>query len=237
MEVRRRLIELARNLYWTWNSDVYGIFQDLNPQLWRELSRNPLAFLGHLSDEYLEDVTNIRELKSRITRAYYKLRDYLEDDDTWGGQHLLSLRSRPVAYFSAEFGLHESLPMYSGGLGVLSGDHLKAASDLDIPLIGVGLLYAMGYFRQSLDGYGRQQEHYFYEDVEHLPLEAALDPHGNPLRIILETSDENAIHIKVWTARVGRCRLILLDTNIAENSDENRKLTAQLYGGDDRVRI
>jgi starch phosphorylase len=237
VEIRRRLTELARNLYWTWHSDIYHIFQDLNPQLWRELSRNPLAFLDHLSDEYLEATTNILALKSRITRAFYTLRDYLEEEETWGRRNVRSLRLRPVAYFSAEFGLHESLPIYSGGLGVLSGDHLKAASDLDIPLIGVGLLYAKGYFSQSLDSHGWQQERYFDADVKRLPLEAALDTEGKPIRIVLETKDENAIHVRAWTARVGRGRLILLDTNIEENAEENRELTAQLYGGDQRVRI
>lgn len=237
MEIRHRLDELARNLYWTWHSEVYHIFQDLNPQLWRQLSRNPLAFLRALPDEYLQDRSKIMALRSRITRAYYTLRDYLEANATWGRQHVRSLRFRPVAYFSAEFGLHESLPIYSGGLGVLSGDHLKAASDLDIPFIGVGLLYANGYFSQKLDGNGWQQERYFDADVSSLPLEVARDLEGNPLRIVLETGGANHIHVRVWTARVGRCHLILLDTNDKENSEENRKLTAQLYGGDRRVRI
>ncbi len=237
MEIRHRLGELARNLYWTWHSEVYQIFQDLNPLLWRELSRNPLAFLSALPDEYLDDRTKIMALRSRITRAFYTLRDYLEDEDTWGRQHVRSLRLRPVAYFSAEFGLHESLPIYSGGLGVLSGDHLKAASDLDIPLIGVGLLYANGYFTQSLDHNGWQQERYFDADVASLPLENAVDGKGKPLRIALHTAGANTIHIEVWTAQVGRCQLVLLDTNVPENSEENRKLTAQLYGGDKQIRI
>ena len=237
MELRTRLIELARNLYWTWHADVYHIFQDLEPELWRSLSRNPLAFLDRLSDEFLEQRATTRALGSRITRAYYTLRDYLETENTWGRRNVRSLRIRPVAYFSAEFGLHESLPIYSGGLGVLSGDHLKAASDLDVPLIGVGLLYAKGYFNQSLDSNGWQQEHYFDADVELLPLEIANDYKGEPLKIVLETSNQQAIHVRVWTARVGRCRLILLDTNVEENTEEIRQLTAQLYGGDSGVRI
>jgi starch phosphorylase len=237
LEIRDRLNELARNLYWTWHSDVYHIFQDLDPDLWRKLSRNPVAFLESLSDEYLERRTEARALRSRITRSYYTLRDYLEADNTWGRQHVRSLRARPVAYFSAEFGLHESLPIYSGGLGVLSGDHLKAASDLDVPFIGVGLLYAQGYFSQTLDSNGWQQERYYDADVELLPLEAATDDRGVPIRVILETTNEDTIHVRVWTARVGRCRLFLLDTNVDENNEENRELTAQLYGGDNRVRI
>ncbi|NIM19168.1 MAG: alpha-glucan family phosphorylase [Candidatus Latescibacteria bacterium] len=236
VEIRDRLNELACNLYWTWHSEVYQIFQDLNPDLWRDLSRNPVAFLDRLSDEYLEERTNIMALKSRITRAYYTLRDYLEKEDTWGRQYVRSLRIRPVAYFSAEFGLHESLPIYSGGLGVLSGDHIKAASDLDVPLTGVGLLYAKGYFSQCLDINGWQQEHYFDADIKRLPLVAAADRDGKPLRIVLKTADD-AIHVRAWTAKVGRCQLVLLDTNVEDNSEVNRGLTAQLYGGDQRVRV
>jgi starch phosphorylase len=237
VEIRDRLNELGCNLYWTWHSDVYHIFQDLNPDLWRQMSRNPLAFLDRLSDEYLEERTKIMALKSRITRAYYTQRDYLEADDTWGRQYVRSLRVRPVAYFSAEFGIHESLPIYSGGLGVLSGDHLKAASDLDVPLIGVGLLYAKGYFSQHLDINGWQQERYFDADIKRLPLVAATDRQGRPLRIILQTADDDAIHVQAWTSKVGRCQLVLLDTNFEENSEHYRELTAQLYGGDQRVRI
>jgi starch phosphorylase len=237
LEIRDRLNELARNLYWTWHSEVYDIFQDLNPDLWREMSRNPLSFLGRLSDEYLDERTNILALKSRITRAYYTLRDYLEAKNTWGSHFVRSLRVRPVAYFSAEFGLHESLPIYSGGLGVLAGDHLKAASDLDVPLIGVGLLYAKGYFSQRLDINGWQQERYYDADIKRLPLVAATDEQGNPLRVVLETGDKDVIHVQAWTARVGRCHLVLLDTNFEKNTEQNRELTAQLYGGDQRVRI
>ncbi len=227
---------LARNLYWTWHSDVYHIFQDLYPDLWRKLSRNPVAFLAQLSDEFLENRSAARALDSHVTRAYYKLRDYLETEDTWGRRNVRALRVSPVAYFSAEFGLHESLPIYSGGLGVLSGDHLKSASDLDVPLIGVGLLYAQGYFNQSLDDSGWQKEHYFQADVEQLPLDIAADKDGKPLRIVLETG-AGLIHVRAWTAKVGRSRLILLDTNVEENTEEVRQLTAQLYGGDQRVRI
>jgi starch phosphorylase len=236
-ELRARLNELACNLFWTWHVEVRDIFRDLHPTLWKEKSYNPLSFLDSLSDEYLTDRIKIMALRSRITRAHYVLRDYLDDPDTWGHHHVRSLRVRPVAYFSAEFGLHESLRIYSGGLGVLAGDHLKAASDLDVPLIGVGMLYAKGYFNQTLNGEGWQQEHYFDADVARLPLELAHGPDGQPLRVVVTTNHEDAIHVQVWTARVGRCHLLLLDTNVDENTEENRELTAQLYGGDSRVRI
>jgi len=236
-EMRRRLGELARNLFWTWHAETREIFRDLSPSLWRDKKNNPIEFLDSLSDAYLEERTKVMALGSRITRAHYVLRDYLEGEATWGHQHVRSLRVRPVAYFSAEFGLHETIPVYSGGLGVLSGDHLKAASDLDVPLVGIGLLYAHGYFTQTLDVNGWQQEHYLDADVNHLPLEIASGSDGLPLRIVLKTHEEDDIQVQAWTAQVGRCRLILLDTNIDDNSEANRELTAQLYGGDNRVRI
>lgn len=228
---------LARNLYWTWHSDVYHIFEDLDPDLWKKLRRNPVAFLDHLPDDKLKRRASARALGAHITRAYYRLRDYLESEDTWGRRNVRTLRARPVAYFSAEFGIHEFLPIYSGGLGVLSGDHLKSASDLDVPLVGVGLLYAQGYFNQRLDSEGWQQESYFDADTEQLPLDIATGSDGTPLRIALEPNGQGPIHVQVWTAQVGRCRLVLLDTNVEENTEEVRRLTAQLYGGDQRVRI
>ena len=146
------------------------------------------------------------------------------------------LRPRPVCYFSAEFGLHESLPIYSGGLGVLAGDHLKSASDLGIPLVGVGLLYAQGYFRQTLDMNGWQQEHYLNADIELLPIESVSGPDGQRLLIGIETHT-GVLHARVWRVGVGRTTLYLLDSNVPENAESDRSLTARLYGGDARVRI
>ena len=141
-----------------------------------------------------------------------------------------------MAYFSAEFGLHESLPIYSGGLGVLAGDHLKSASDLGIPLIGIGLLYAQGYFRQTLDGDGWQQELYLNTDLELLPIEGVNGEDGKPLTIAIETAT-GVLRARVWRVEVGRTTLLLLDSNLPENSESDRALTARLYGGDARVRI
>ena len=146
------------------------------------------------------------------------------------------LRPRPVCYFSAEFGLHESLPIYSGGLGVLAGDHLKSASDLGIPLVGVGLLYAQGYFRQTLDSSGWQQELYLNVDLELLPIESVSGADGKPLLVAVATAT-GVLHARVWKVEVGRITLYLLDSNVPENSESDRSLTARLYGGDARVRI
>ncbi|HET6350453.1 MAG TPA: alpha-glucan family phosphorylase [Candidatus Krumholzibacteria bacterium] len=237
MEIRDRLNELARNLYWTWEPDVEHIFNDLDPDLWMALNRNPIALLATLPNDSIESKIRTSTLGATVTRAYYTLRDYLEQRHTWGSHYVRSLRVNPVAYFSAEFGLHGSLPIYSGGLGVLAGDHLKAASDLDVPIVGVGLLYEQGYFRQSLDADGWQQEHYSAVDLAQVPLEAARDSNGEPVRVIVEGAAGERIHIRVWLARVGRARLLLLDTNVDGNSDDVRKLTANLYGGDTRMRI
>ena len=139
-----------------------------------------------------------------------------------------------MAYFSAEFGLHESFPVYSGGLGVLAGDHIKSASDLDIPLVGVGLFYGQGYFRQHLDRDGWQCEEYIKTDIKQLPMEPAIGANGEPLTIEIETRG-TAIRAKVWRVKVGRCDLLLLDSDVAGNAPEDRDLTSRLYGGDERA--
>ncbi len=175
-------------------------------------------------------------LHSRINYAYRRQREYLEADRTWGARHAGVLRPRPVAYFSAEFGLHESIPIYSGGLGVLAGDHIKSASDLDIPLVGVGLFYGQGYFRQRLDPNGWQQEEYLETDVNQLPMEPAIGTNGEPVTVQIETRS-GSIRAKVWRMKVGRCDLLLLDSNVEGNAPEDRELTSRLYGGDGRVRI
>ncbi len=236
MEIRKRLRELARNLYWTWHPELIKIFRDLDPQLWREVEHNPVEFLNRLEEEELDDRASSVALDARISRAFYQMQEYLGQEGTWADRYASPLISRPVAYFSAEFGLHESLPIYAGGLGVLAGDHLKAASDLGVPLIAVGLFYAKGYFHQRLDENGWQQEEYLPSNVNHLPLDPAKDGGGNPIQVQVETS-ESTIHAQIRTAMVGRNRLILLDTDVESNSDEDRALTAALYGGDHWMRI
>ena len=153
-----------------------ALFRELDPALWRKVDHNPVEFLKRLPVEQLERRAAEMALDSRIDYAFRRLAEYLQDTDSWGSVHASILRPRPVAYFSAEFGLHESLPIYSGGLGVLAGDHLKSASDLGIPLIGVGLLYAQGYFRQTLDANGWQQELYLNADPDLLPIESVTGP-------------------------------------------------------------
>ena len=231
-----RLRELARNLWWTWQSQVINLFRDLDPVLWRTTDHNPVEFLKKISPEALEKRAAEMALHSRIDYAFRRLHDYLKNDDSWGATHAASLRSRPVAYFSMEFGLHESLPIYSGGLGVLAGDHLKSASDLGIPLVGIGILYDQGYFRQSLDDKGWQVETYLKANPEILPIEPVRAADGQALMISIDTN-AGTLRARVWRVEVGRTILYLLDSNVEGNSESDRALTARLYGGDARVRI
>ncbi|MGB0033040.1 MAG: alpha-glucan family phosphorylase [Candidatus Sulfotelmatobacter sp.] len=233
---QERLWSLARNLWWSWDHDTASLFRDLDPVRWRQLNQNPVSLLAELPLAKLERRAAELVLHSRINYAYRRLREYLHADRTWGTRHAGVLRPRPVAYFSAEFGIHESLPVYSGGLGVLAGDHIKSASDLAIPLVGVGLFYGQGYFRQRLDRDGWQQEEYLETDVNQLPLELAIGKNGRPVAVQIGTRN-GSIHAKVWRVAVGRCDLFLLDSDVEGNAPDDRKLTSRLYGGDARTRI
>ncbi len=233
---QERLWALARNLWWIWDHDSNSLFHELDPVRWRELNQNPIALLNEMPLSVLERRARELVLHSRINYAYRRQQEYLQADRTWGSKHAGILRPRPVAYFSAEFGLHESIPVYSGGLGVLAGDHIKSASDLDIPLIGIGLFYSHGYFRQWLDRSGWQQEEYLLTDLSQLPMEPAIGANGAPVNVEIVTRG-SAIRAKVWRVKVGRCDLLLLDSNVEGNAPEDRELTSRLYGGDARVRI
>ena len=183
------------------------------PLLWRRVDHNPVEFLKRLPAEQLERRAAELALDSRIDYAFRRLSEYLRDTDSWGSVQGIGFAAAAGCYFSAEFGLHESLPIYSGGLGVLAGDHLKSASDLGIPLVGVGLLYAQGYFRQTLDSSGWQQELYLNADLELLPIESVAGPDGKPLLVAVETTT-GVLHARVWRVEVGRTTLLLLDSNV-----------------------
>jgi starch phosphorylase len=163
---QERLWALARNLWWSWDHNSTSLFHDLDPDQWRKLNHNPIVLLASLALPEIDRRATQLVLHSRINYAYRRQREYLMGEHTWGETHAGVLRARPVAYFSAEFGLHESMPIYSGGLGILAGDHIKSASDLGIPLVGIGLFYGQGYFKQRLDGDGWQQEEYIENDAE-----------------------------------------------------------------------
>jgi glycogen phosphorylase len=233
---QERLWSLARNLWWSWDHDCISLFHDLDPVRWAEVNQNPVALLSQMPLATIERRASELLLHSRINYAYRRQQEYLQASHTWGANHAGVLRPRPVAYFSAEFGLHESLPIYSGGLGVLAGDHIKSASDLDIPLIGIGLFYGQGYFRQYLDKSGWQQEEYLHTDVNLLSMEPAIGKSGEQVMVRIDTRG-SYIQAKVWRVSVGRCDLLLLDSNVEGNVPEDRELTSRLYGGDKRVRI
>ena len=233
---QERLWALARNLWWSWDHDCISLFRELDPVRFRELDNNPISLLQEMPLAEIERRAGELMLHSRINYAYRRQQEYLQADRTWGASHAGVLRPRPVAYFSAEFGLHESIPIYSGGLGILAGDHIKSASDLNIPLIGIGLFYGQGYFRQRLDSTGWQQEEYRLTDISQLPMEPAIGRDGIPVTIQIDTRG-GSIRAKVWRVKVGRCDLLLLDSNVEGNAPEDRELTSQLYGGDGRVRI
>ena len=233
---QERLWALARNLWWSWDQDSPSLFLDLDPDRWQKLNHNPVALLAETPLAKIERRAAELVLHGRINYAYRRMQEYLEADRTWGARYAGILRPRPVAYFSAEFGIHESIPIYSGGLGILAGDHLKSASDLGIPLTGIGLFYGQGYFRQHLDNSGWQQEDYLQTDVNNLPMEVAIGASGEPVTVEIQTRS-GSIGAKVWRVKVGRCDLLLLDSDVEGNAPEDRELTSRLYGGDGRVRI
>lgn len=235
LPTRRRLEELARNLWWTWQPEVIELFRDLDPGRWRDGNHNPLGVLVELNDDELRKRVVEHSLEARLNFHYRRLQDYLAGE-AWCHEHAAALLTEPIAYFSAEFALHESLPLYSGGLGVLAGDFLKGASDLGVPVVGVGLYYANGYFRQHLDEAGWQRETYTIELDQNLPIVRAAAADGTALTIQVQCGRER-LHAGVWLAHVGRVRLLLLDTNVSANDPALRDLSSRLYGGDEITRI
>ena len=232
-----KCMALASNLWWAWNPEVINLFRDLDPIRWRQLDHNPIALLKEFTPARLESRATEMVLYSRIHHAYRQLKAYVSSNrPTWATTHAGVLGAKPVAYFSAEFGIHESVPIYSGGLGVLSGDHIKSASGLGVPLVAIGLFYDQGYFKQRLDEEGYQVEEYMDTRVDNLPLKPVLDDNGQHLTISTDTRTGKLL-ARVWLMFVGRVRLYLLDCDVEGNSPEDRSLTSRLYGGDERTRI
>ena len=231
-----KLEQLTQNLWWTWKPEVRTIFRDLDLDLYHKVHQNPMSVLKEIEPAELDQRAADVDIPARADRALRQLHEYLTTVTTWGLTHAGAMRSRPVAYFCMEFGIHESLPIYSGGLGILAGDHLKAASDLGVPLVGVGLLYHQGYTSQVLDSQLWQQDVTEPFDIADLPLVQAVDRHGEPVQVSVEMPGR-LVHASVLEVQVGRVRLILLDTRVKRNSAEDVALAARLYGGDQRTRI
>lgn len=234
-EVLQPLVELAHNVYYSWHFEVVELFIRLNPERWEESHQNPVMMLGLLSPQELQDAANDESFVASLNRAYKHFKKYM-DNSAWFAENHGESKDMLTAYFSMEYGLDVGLPMYSGGLGVLSGDHLKSASDLGLPLVGVGLLYKKGYFRQVLNLDGWQMELYPDNDWYNMP--ATLERNGDdlPLTVEIPLADET-ICARIWRVQVGRIPLYLLDTNIPDNQEKHRDITSKLYGGDKELRI
>jgi starch phosphorylase len=234
------LMEIAYNLRWSWHVEAQELFYRLDSRAWEEYYHNPVAMLGQLDQQKLEAAANDDGFIAQMTRVYEDLKSYMAKPGWWnktyGSQYGGDALHPLVAYFSAEFGITEALPIYSGGLGVLAGDHLKSASELDIPLVAVGLMYQQGYFRQRLNADGWQLELFPRNDFPNMPVELACDDKGNPIKFQVELPNRQT-QFQVWRTKVGRILLHLLDTNVPENTPEDRHITAQLYGGDQEMRI
>ena len=227
------LHDLALDLRWTWSHAADRLWRSLDPDAWAAAA-HPWMLLADVSEERLASLAGDQEAGREIRRLDAARRAYLADDGWLTRAHPGALRG--VAYFSMEFALGEALPLYAGGLGVLAGDYLKAASDLGVPAVGVGLLYQQGYFRQSIDASGWQHELYPYNDPSDLPIEPATAPDGRWLHVALEFPGR-VLQLRVWRARVGRALLYLLDTNDAANAPADRAITATLYTGDPHVQF
>ena len=229
------LQRIAYNLWWSWDPDAIALFKRLDIDLWNATRHNPVEMLGILQQTTLESLKQDEGFMAHLQMVDEKLTAYMSDK-SWFQKQYNGDTGLKTAYFSMEFGLHESLAVYSGGLGILAGDHLKSASDLGVPLVGVGLLYRQGYFRQYLNNEGWQQEIYPENDFYNLPLTLERDQLGRPLEVEL---DFGGHHFKahIWRVQVGRVPLYLLDTNLEENSTEDRLITSQLYGGNQEMRI
>lgn len=225
------LEEIARNLWLSWNFDAVMLFIRLDYDLWLKSQQNPARMLGMVSQERLEKMAADDSYLAALKDVYERFQHYKKRDTWYKGS-----RKDMIAYFSMEYGMDVSLPIYSGGLGILSGDHMKTSSDLGLPLVGVGLLYRQGYFKQYLNGDGYQQESYPENDWYNMPVERKLDKKGNPIKITVEAAGRIVV-AQIWEVKVGRSSLFLLDTNIEDNSPDLRDITASLYGGDRETRI
>ena len=231
-----KLSEIANNLWWSWNTEFLRLFKMIDRDLWETCEKNPVKFLKQVSQDRLEAVATNQEFLKEYDRLAKEFDDYVTSKNTWFSNKYPENKKDLIAYFSAEYGLDQTIPIYSGGLGILSGDHLKSASDLGIPLVAVGLLYKNGYFHQKINGYGDQETEYNNIDLSNLPINPVKDENGDELKIYVKF-EKRKIYLKVWQINVGRIKLYLLDSDIDENLPEDREVTLKLYGGDQEMRI
>ena len=231
-----KLSEISNNLWWSWNTEFLRLFKTIDNDLWETCEKNPVKFLKQVSQERLESVSKNVEFLKEYDKLARQFEDYMNSKNTWFANNYPENKNDLIAYFSAEYGLDRTIPIYSGGLGILSGDHLKSASDLGIPLVAVGLLYKNGYFHQKINGYGDQETEYINIELSNLPINPVKDKNGEDL-IIYVKFPKRRLYLKVWQINVGRIKLYLLDSDIEKNNPEDRDVTLRLYGGDQEMRI
>ena len=231
-----RLPDIAYNLWWSWNIDARMLFKRLDLTLWRSTQHNPVQMLQEISRERLESAARDSAFYRHYNKVLMKMDRELTNGHRWFPQLYPEHTDEPIAYFSAEFGLHNSLPIYSGGLGILSGDHTKEASDLGIPLVGVGFMYPQGYFRQRIPSHGWQEAVYEQIDMSEAPIRPVQDEHGNDIKVSVHLGD-SPVYARIWNVQVGSVDLYLMDTDVDDNDPWNRELSARLYSGDSDVRI
>ena len=231
-----KLSVIANNLWWSWNTNFLKLFKEIDIDVWERVGKNPVKFLKRVSQEKLEEAANNQEFLKQYDKFVKDFEDYIKSKNTWFSKKHPENEGDLIAYFSAEYGLDETIPIYSGGLGILSGDHLKSASDLGVPLIAVGLLYKNGYFWQTINGAGVQETEYRDLDIDDLPIIPVKDVEGKDLMISVELPKKK-LYLKVWEIKVGRVTLYLMDSDIDANIEEYRGITKTLYGGNQETRI
>ena len=230
------LLDIANNLWWSWNSEFLRLFKEIDSDLWETVGKNPVKFLKLVSQDKLEDIAKDEEFLAKYDEVVNHFNSYMQTKETWFSKNYPNNANDLIAYFSAEYGIDEIIPIYSGGLGILSGDHLKSASDLGLPFVAVGLLYKNGYFNQKIDGYGTQKTEYTNIDLDNLPILPVKDENGEDLIIDVDFPDRK-LYLKIWKIVVGRISLFLMDSDIDKNIAEDRVVTLRLYGGDQEMRI
>ena len=235
-ELTTGLNKLAHNIWWTWHQGAQEIFQELSPRGWQNLYHNAVAIMREVSDYELRIRLNDPDFAHRVREVLKEFDEYLNDQETWGRKNAPDLQKHPVAYFSAEFGFHETLPIAAGGLGILAGDHAKSASDLDIGFVGISLFYREGYFQQTINQDSWQTEYYTLLKPKNLPLDQVCNAKGEPLVCTVKIA-MSQVQFQVWRINVGRAPVYLLDTNLPENEPHFRDLTLRVYGGDSTTRI
>jgi starch phosphorylase len=236
-ELVKGLNKMARNLWWTWDQEAQELFEELSPRGWRNLYHNAVAILHEVSDYELRVRLQDKEFSRHVHNVLRDFESYLDEKDTWGRKHAPALHKNPVAYFSAEFGFHETLPIAAGGLGILAGDHTKSASDLDLGFVGISLFYREGYFQQTVDSNNWQTEFYSRLNPKNIPLEPVLEANGNKQVVVKVRIAMSDVKLLAWRVNVGRVPVYLLDSNHPDNEQHFRDLTKRVYGGDSTTRI